>query len=87
MGTLAALFAKPLVKYGAIAVAVLALFVAGLVAYNSFANKYMKLGETKVIGAVQTETIKKLDDARTEKEKANETVRTTPLDKLVDGLQ
>lgn len=87
MELLAGWFAKPLVKYGAISALAVALFIAGIAAYNSFANRYMKLGEVKVIGAVQSETIKALDGARTEKEKANATVRATPLDTLIDGLQ
>lgn len=44
-------------------------------------------GSSAVTSAVQTQTIQTLDKARQEKEKANEAVRRTPLDDLVDGLR
>lgn len=44
-------------------------------------------GSSKVTTAVQEKTVETLGRARTEKEKANEAVRRTPLDDLVDGLR
>lgn len=85
--TVAALFAKPTMKYGAIAVAVLLIFGAGFAAYNSIYNKGSKAGASEVKGAVQTETIKRVEKARETKEKADEEVRRTPYDDRVDGLR
>lgn len=84
---IADLFAKPFVKYGAIALAVVALFVSAIVAYNSFANKFIRLGETKVIDAVQTKTIDDVEKARVKKEQTNDEVRKTPYSDRVDDLQ
>ncbi len=44
-------------------------------------------GKAAVRDAVQTETIKKLDDARISKEKTDEEVVRTPYDSRVDGLR
>jgi len=87
MELLASWFAKPLVKYGALALALL--MIAGVVAWvlNNQYNKGEASGETKVIDAVQTDTITKTEKARTDKEKADEEVRKTPYDDRVDGLR
>ena len=44
-------------------------------------------GSGAITTAVQSETIKTLDAAQKSKEKADEAVRRTPLDDLVDGLR
>lgn len=50
-------------------------------------TKGEKLGESTVKAAVATETVKTLGKARTEKEKANEKARNTPIEILVDDLK
>lgn len=84
---IAELFAKPAIKYGAIALAVL--LIAGGVTYvlSSYYGKGFTAGETKVIDAVQTDTINATEKARTDKEKTNAEVRDTPYDDRVDGLR
>jgi uncharacterized protein (DUF3084 family) len=44
-------------------------------------------GGSAVIDKVQADTIKKIDNARTEKEKTNDAVRRAPIDDLIDGLR
>lgn len=79
--------AKPAVKYGLIAAAVLILIGGTLLIVRNIYSKGEKAGEAGVNSAVQTETIRKVDDARKAKEKADEEVRSTPYDDRVDGLR
>lgn len=66
-----------------IAAAVLATLAVLGVVYG----KGEKAGASNVTTKVQETTIKTLDAARTDKEKANEKVRNTPLDAVIDGLR
>lgn len=84
---LAAWVAKPAVKHGLIALAVLILIGGTLLIVRSIYSKGEKAGGAGVSSAVQTETIRKVDDARKAKEKADEEVRRTPYDDRVDGLR
>lgn len=83
----AAILAKPAVKYGLIALAVVILIGGTLLIVRNIYSKGEKAGEAGVTSAVQTETIRKVDDARKAKEKADEEVRRTPYDDRVDGLR
>jgi uncharacterized membrane protein len=79
--------AKPAVKYGLFGAAALAL--AGLVVWvlrDEFAKGH-RAGAAGVTGAVQTETIRTVEGARKQKEKAREEVRKTPYDRRVDELE
>jgi uncharacterized membrane-anchored protein len=84
---IAAWFAKPAVKYGAIGLVVVALIAGTLLAVNRIYGKGETAGASSVTNAVQTETIKKLDAARKSKERTDEEVRRTPYDDRVDGLR
>jgi len=81
-----ALFAKPLVKYGAIGVGLLLLVIGTLLVVNRIYSKGETAGASGVTNAVQSETIKHIEDARQSKEKTDEEVRRTPYDDRVDGL-
>lgn len=83
----AAFFAKPAAKYGAIALGVLLLIAATVFVIDRIYSKGEEAGAGKVTGAVQTETIKKLDEARKEKAKTDEKVRSAPIDSVIDGLR
>ncbi len=61
----------------------LALLVGGWTIYL----KGEHAGEAGVKASVQTETIRKLEDARISKEKTDEEVRRTPYGDRVDGLR
>jgi hypothetical protein len=78
---------KPAVKYGAIALAILALIVGTLWVVNSIYGKGEKSGKAEVTTKVQEETIKKTDEARKDKVEADEKVRDKPIDAVIDGLR
>lgn len=60
----------------------------GLIAGAAFFYvKGERAGSAAVNNAVQTETIRRLDDARISKERTDEEVRRTPYDDRVDGLR
>lgn len=82
-----AFFTSPLGKYLAIGLVLLA--IAGGVTYvlSSTYNKGATAGETKVIDAVQTDTIKVNEGARVKKEEINEEVTKTPYADRVDDLR
>lgn len=82
-----AFLAKPAVKYAAIGIAILLLIGGTLYAVNRIYSKGETAGASVVTNAVQTETIKKIEDARQSKEKTDEEVRRTPYDDRVDGLR
>jgi hypothetical protein len=82
-----AFFAKPAVKYGAIALAIVGLIVIVVLYLDNVRDEGKKAGAAEVTGAVQTETIKKLDEARTDKAKSDEKIRNTPIDGVIDGLR
>ncbi|MBR2813492.1 MAG: hypothetical protein IKE60_02495 [Reyranella sp.] len=77
----------PLAK--GIAVSLVALILIGGTVWvlRSEFSKGQKAGAAGVSSAVQTETIRKVDDSRKAKEKADEEVRRTPYDDRVDGLR
>jgi uncharacterized membrane-anchored protein len=79
--------AKPAVKYGLIALAVLSLVGGTLLIVRNIYSKGEKAGGAGVTSAVQTETIRQVDDARKAKEKADAEVRRTPYEDRVDGLR
>lgn len=87
MTALAAWLARPAVKYAAIGLAVLVLIGGTLIVVGNIYGKGRKAGEAGVTSAVQTETIRQIEGARKEKEKADEEVRRTPYDDRVDGLR
>lgn len=74
-------------KYIVLAAAGIALLLGGLWLYHSIYSKGEKAGSSEVIKKVQTETVKAIERARTEKEKANEAVRSKPIDAVIDGLR
>lgn len=79
--------AKPAVKYGLLGAVAVAL--AGIVVWvlrDEFAKGH-RAGAAGVTGAVQTETIRAVEGARQEREKAREEVRKTPYDRRVDELE
>jgi hypothetical protein len=84
---IAEFFARPAIKYGAIVLAVLLLIGGTLFAVGNIYGKGERAGASSVTTKVQTETIRKVDDARKAKEKADEEVRRTPYDDRVDGLR
>lgn len=71
----------------AIAVAALGLIGGTLWAVNRIYSKGEAAGASSVTNAVQTETIKQVEKARQEKEKADAKVRDTPIDGVIDGLR
>ena len=82
-----AFFARPLVKYGAIAIGVL-LLIGGVVIYLDARDRASKkAGAADVTTKVQEETIKKTDEARKDKVKADEEIRAKPIDGVIDGLR
>lgn len=83
---MAALFAKPLVRYGLIALAVLALVGGALWYVDDVRDEGVESGAATVTNAVQKETIEKLHEAQQSKERTDEEVRRTPYDDRVDGL-
>lgn len=87
MSAIAAFFARPAIKWGLIGLAVLALIAGTLFIVNRIYSKGEQAGQTKVITDVQADTIKEVDKARQQKEKADEEVRRTPYDDRVDGLR
>ena len=82
-----AFLAKPAVKYVALGIAILLLIGGTLFAVNRIYSKGEDASRAKVISDVQTETIQKTDEARKDKERANETVRDKPIDAVIDGLR
>jgi hypothetical protein len=82
-----AFFAKPAVKYGAIALAILLLIAATLFAVNRIYGKGEDAGKAEVTTKVQEETIKKTDEARKDKVEADEEIRAKPIDAVIDGLR
>lgn len=84
---IAAFFARPLVKWGALVLVVIALLSLGWCAYDRTIEKGEKAGAAAVTDAVQTKTINDVEKARQAKEKADDAVRTTPYPDRVDGLR
>ena len=82
-----AFLAGPALKYGLIGLGILALIAGALFYVDSVRRDGKKAGASEVTTKVQEETIKKTDEARKDKEKANEEVRTKPLDAVIDGLR
>lgn len=64
-----------------------ALIIGVLIVVKHIYTKGEKAGAGAVTNAVQTETIKKIEDARISKEKADETIRDKPIDSVIDGLR
>ena len=83
----AALFARPAIKYGAIALVVVLLFALGWWAYSSAIDKGVAAGKADVTNQVQSKTIEATEKARQTKEQADEEVRSTPYPARVDGLR
>lgn len=86
MASIGAFFAKPLIKYGAIALVLLGLVGFALWYIDDVRDEGAEAGASTVINEVQAETIKKLHEAQQSKEKTDEEVRRTPYDDRVDGL-
>jgi hypothetical protein len=84
---IAAWFAKPLVKYGAIALGILALIVGVVIYLDSVRNEGRKAGAADVTTKVQEKALQELDAARKSKEKTDEEVRKTPYDDKLEGLK
>jgi hypothetical protein len=82
-----AFLAKPAIKYAAIGLAILALIAGALFYVDSVRRDGKKAGANEVIKDVQIETIKKTDEARKDKVEADETVRSKPIDSVIDGLR
>ena len=82
-----AFLAKPAVKYGALAIALVVL--VGVVGWyiRDTREDGKKSGAAEVTTKVQTETIKKTDEARKDKVQADEKVRDKPIDAVIDGLR
>lgn len=74
-------------KWVVLAIAAAALIVGTLYVVNKIYGKGETAGASKVTDAVQKETIKKVDEARQDKEKADETVRNKPIDSVIDSLR
>ena len=53
----------------------------------SIYSKGEKAGSADVKAAVSAKAVETIDNARTTKEKANEAVRSKPIDAVIDGLQ
>lgn len=64
-----------------------AIIIGVLAVVNHIYRKGESAGASGVTNAVQTETIKKLDEARKSKEATDEEVRRTPFDDRADGLR
>lgn len=84
---MSALFARPLVRYGAIALAFVAAVVGILLYLHSIREAGRREGESQIIEKINTETTKAIEKARTVKEQADEEVRRTPYSDRVDGLR
>jgi len=84
---MATFFARPLIKYGAIALG-LVLLVAGVLFYiDGVRRDGKKAGAAAVTTAVQAEGVKKQEEARQDKTKAEEVVRNKPIDDVIEGLK
>lgn len=86
-GPVAAFLAKPLVKYGLIALVVVGLVVGTGLVINHIYKKGETAGAGAVTGAVQKKTIETIDSGRKDKEAADEKTLTTPFNDRVDGLR
>lgn len=75
-----------LFKYGAVALALVALIGGVLLYLNSVETKGREAGKAIVTDAVKTETIKKTNDAVKAKDKADDEVGKTPYNDLVNNL-
>lgn len=82
-----AFLARPAVKYIAIGLAALALLGVAAWYIRSTYTEGKKSGAAEVTTKVQEETIKKTDEARKDKVKADEAVRDKPIDAVIDGLR
>jgi len=82
-----AFFARPVVKYAALGIAVLALVIGVAWYIRATYTDGKKAGASEVVTKTQTETIIKIDEARKEKAKADETIRSKPIDDIIDGLK
>lgn len=87
MTAIATWFAKPAVRYGLIAIAVLILIAGTAWTLRNQFSEGKKAGAAAVTTTVQLETIKAQENARREKEQIDEKVRSTPYDDRVDGLR
>lgn len=82
MATLASIFASSWFKpalYGVLAGIVV---IAGVTIFN----KIEDAGAQRAVNAVQTDTIKQMDNARKQKQRIDEEIRTTPYTDRVDRL-
>lgn len=84
---IAEFFAKPVVKYGGLALLAVALVAGTVLVLRGEFSKGHKAGAAAVTNEVQGETIRKTDEARQDKVKADEKVRDTPVDSVIDGLR
>lgn len=66
---------------------IVAAVVATLIVLGIVYSKGEKAGSSGVTTKVQETTIKTIDAARTSKGKAEDAVRNTPLDAVIDGLR
>lgn len=86
MGALAGFFAKPLVKWGGLALAGLAIALGVWLILRGEFSKGSVAGAAKVTTATQGETIRRTQDAVQKKDKADDEVSKTPYKDLVNGL-
>ena len=84
---IAEFFAKPIVKYGGLALLAVALVAGTALVLRGEFSKGHKAGAAEVTNAVQSETIKTIDAARKSKERTDEEVRRTPYGDRVDQLE
>lgn len=87
MTWISSMAAKPAVKFGAIALVALALVGGTVWVLRGEFSKGEKAGAAGVTNAVQTETIRRTNEALQDKERANEKARDTPIDSVIDGLR
>lgn len=86
-GAIAAWLAKPAAKWilGAAAIAAVAIAVAAVL--RGEFNKGEAAGKAAVTQEVQRQTIRTIEGARESKEKADEAVRSDPVDSVIDSLR
>lgn len=64
-----------------------AVAIAAVILIAVVYSKGERAGASKVETEVQRETVKQIDRARTEKNKADDAVRSKPIDEVIDGLK
>jgi hypothetical protein len=81
------LLAKPAAKWVLLGIAVLGLIAITFATVRGIYTKGERAGKAEVTTKVQEETIKTIDAARRNRERAEDAVRATPIEGVIDSFK